>query len=402
MVGPTISNYQVDHLFLLIGTNPLPNYVSARLLARDPQRTTIWFVHSKDTAKERDTLQKSLQTKGFQLFQSIQVDEASPMDIYNQIQQRARSLHRVIGLNYTGGTKAMAVHAYRALQDLNVQVQYSYLDARHLRMQVELSGRSEMITDVIDRVHVSLEQLLALHDLSDLRQPMRREVIWEPVITELINLHRDKSSASKWRSWCKQFLRDQKEPFNILGSTELKNLTSDKLPKQIQDALHTNYTNLPNPSTFEQLAKLTPLLRKAGNVAKWFDGIWLEQYVYLQLQPLLEQRIIQDLAMTINPDIPGGADFEFDIACMRGYQLFACSVTSSSKDGECKSKLLEGLIRSEQIGGSEARVALICCTDDPAKIHNQLSNPTHRMRSRVFGREHLHDLKTHLHNWITT
>ena len=123
MVGPTISNYQVDHLFLLIGTNPLPNYVSARLLARDPQRTTIWFVHSKDTAKEHDTLQKSLQTEGFQSFQSIEVDEASSIDIYNQIQQRARSLHGVIGLNYTGGTKAMAVHAYRACQNLNAQVQ---------------------------------------------------------------------------------------------------------------------------------------------------------------------------------------------------------------------------------------------------------------------------------------
>lgn len=401
MVGPTISNYQVDHLFLLIGTNPLPNYVSARLLARDPQRTTIWFVHSKDTAKERDTLQKSLQTKGFQLFQSIQVDEASPMDIYNQIQQRARSLHRVIGLNYTGGTKAMAVHAYRALQDLNVQVQYSYLDARHLRMQVGLSGRSEMITDVIDRVHVSLEQLLALHDLSDLRQPMRREVMWEPVINTLADLHTSAHGLDKWRTWCTTNLRRPERPEKFANPTRIKAISTESLPEQLQQTLRAMFPDLTFPTTFEQLAARSPLRKADEDFAKWFDGIWLEQYVYLQLQPLLGT-IIQDLAMTINPDIPGGADFEFDIACMRGYQLFACSVTSSSKDGECKSKLLEGLIRSEQIGGSEARVALICCTDDPAKIHNQLSNPTHRMRSRVFGREHLHDLKTHLHNWITT
>ena len=31
---PDIGDYQTDHLFLLIGGNPLPNYVAAKLLSK--------------------------------------------------------------------------------------------------------------------------------------------------------------------------------------------------------------------------------------------------------------------------------------------------------------------------------------------------------------------------------
>ena len=36
--------YQTDYLFLLVGTNPLPNYVATLLLAKD--NGTIYLVHS--------------------------------------------------------------------------------------------------------------------------------------------------------------------------------------------------------------------------------------------------------------------------------------------------------------------------------------------------------------------
>ena len=77
-------------------------------------------------------------------------------------------------------------------------------------MQVELPGRSEMITDVIDRVHVSLEQLLALHDLSLVKDLVRREVMWEPVIATLVGIHTTELQA--WRDWCTQQLRRKENP----------------------------------------------------------------------------------------------------------------------------------------------------------------------------------------------
>lgn len=38
---------KTDYLFLLVGTNPLPNYVAARLLARPKGK--IYLLHSRTT-----------------------------------------------------------------------------------------------------------------------------------------------------------------------------------------------------------------------------------------------------------------------------------------------------------------------------------------------------------------
>lgn len=403
-VQPDSPNYQVDQLFLLIGTNPLPNYVTAKLLSRDPQTTTIWFVHSPGTTTERDALEQALRGEGYNHFQAIQVDESSSTDIYRQIRDRATGLSGSIGLNYTGGTKAMAVHAYRAFQEINY-AQCSYLDARSLTMHVERSrgGGTELIPDVIDRVQVPLQKLLDLHGLSQLKRPMQREVMWEKVIYTLMDIHRDKASAQEWRRWCDDNLRRKDRPDKFLSTTKLNGISTECLPEQVQQALGESYPGLTFPMTFEQLAKQSPRGKADEDFAKWFDGTWMEQYVYLQLQPLLERSIIHDLAMTINPLLREHSDsnFELDVACMRGYQLFACSVTSSDTTWECKIKLLEALIRSEQLGGGESRVALICCIDNPQSIRDELSNPAHRARSRVFGRRDLPDLQAHLERWIT-
>ena len=44
--NPIPSHLQSEHLFLLIGKNPLPNWVAARLLLRDEGR--LYLVHSPD------------------------------------------------------------------------------------------------------------------------------------------------------------------------------------------------------------------------------------------------------------------------------------------------------------------------------------------------------------------
>ncbi|KYC35608.1 hypothetical protein WA1_07240 [Scytonema hofmannii PCC 7110] len=142
--------YKVDHLFLLIGENPLPNYVAAKMLLNEGG--TVYLVHSTDTASKADCLSRSLKHLNIQ-FISLAKKEADSYFIWNKIKNKVEEIVKTnpihtFGLNYTGGTKAMSVHAYRGLLDA-VGIhnpQFSYLDARSLHMActsflVEKEGR---------------------------------------------------------------------------------------------------------------------------------------------------------------------------------------------------------------------------------------------------------------------
>jgi hypothetical protein len=66
MPNPEFSDYTVDHFFLLIGENPLPNYVAARLLLASGG--TPYLVHTNGTDKLAKRLQTILNSElvGFQ------------------------------------------------------------------------------------------------------------------------------------------------------------------------------------------------------------------------------------------------------------------------------------------------------------------------------------------------
>ena len=400
-----ISQYQVDHLFLLIGTNPLPNYVAAKLLSRDPKSTILWLVHSRDTAPARDTLEHELHEEGFQHFRSVQVDESSPANIYKEVTRSATKLEGLVGLNYTGGTKAMAVHAYRALDAIKeLRVQYSYLDARTLTMQLEGHNIPTGITisDVVQRMPVKIEKILALHGLTKFVNQMSRQARWPAVIEALVEICDRNDLVEQWREWRTAHLR-HKGAF----ITDLGKLTTADLPfESLREGFRREYPSEPWPIPFARLVAMAPF-PKADDLPRWLDGSWLEHYVFMQLKPLQDNATLADLALSLNPalineDTPKDTppEFEFDVAATRGYQLFACSVTISSHASKCREKLVEALVRAEQLGGSEARVALICNVDNPDQLHKQVSKLFHQSRSRVFGRKHLRSLKTELADWI--
>lgn len=407
-----ISQYKVDHLFLLVGTNPLPNYVAACLLIKDRQQSCIFFVFSDGTSEPCTALKEVLRKYGFENFTDVKVEEANAINIRNQIEQHARDLKGLVGINYTGGTKVMAVHAYQVFDELskldgcNLNVQYSYLDARTLSMRMEGTGieKMEIIEDLGSYVSITIQEIMELHGLNKLKQQMSDTTIWPTVVSELVEIHADEEKAKTWRSWCQATLRRDDRPDKFLSPSKLKLLNTNSFPfDTVSKAFQREYPDRSMPLTFAELAQSSPFRKVSDELAKWFDGVWLEHYVFRQLLPLKQDGQIQDLWMTINPYLRTGddpPDFEFDVACVRGYQLFALTCTSSSDPKLCKSKLLEAIIRAEQLGGSEARVALICCVDFPDNLRDQVSQLLHQRRLRVFGRQHLRDLEKYLGEWI--
>src|SRR5450759_2043811 len=136
-----LSAYRVNHLILLVGGNPLPNWVAARLLLKDSseaqgQPRKIWLLHSDGSDGEPSTKEIAQRLKKLlckHLFPQIEdcgasnqettpegivlvgIPSADKIGIENHLPQIIQGLkgHSRIGLNYTGGTKPMAVHVYR-------------------------------------------------------------------------------------------------------------------------------------------------------------------------------------------------------------------------------------------------------------------------------------------------
>ena len=107
--------------------------------------------------------------------------------------------------------------------------------------------------------------------------------------------------------------------------------------------------------------KHEPVFKEIKDFCKYLDGFRLEHHVLKQIKDITDQNSIKDYGLNFKVPLPGTQQgFEFDVAFTRGYQLFAISVSTTSIRELCKLKLFEAYLRARQMGGDEARVALIC------------------------------------------
>jgi len=433
MTSLNLDRYRADHLFILVGGNTLPNYVAVQLLAKSG--ATIYLVYSKDvtTAKgivlhgtktQADALEKTL--KGYQL-QKVPVEESNSDNVQKEISDRLIKISdpsKIIGLHYTGGTKTMSVHTYRAMETQahrrkDQHFYFSYLDARRLRMWIQgspVTGLTAVQHVAVGmKLRLSFADLLLLQNL-ELDEPVRTTPVWQKLSQELLNVYTQVPGDAKeaWSKWW----RDER----YVGRTRTAEDQEEKLEKKFQRmslhampahiGLQAVYQALQQESgltmahTFHDLVQKPPFASKFpySDLTRWLEGSWLEDYVAQQLVLIKDMCDLGDIVINIKPKI-GSRTFEFDVACMRGYQLFAISCTTSAERRVCKSKLLEAISRARQLGGSEARIGVVCCYDRPADLEAEVANLVSDQQVRVFGLPQLKkrdgkELKEHLADWI--
>ncbi len=437
-----LKSSQVDHLILLVGENPLPNFVSALLLGKpaptrnDQTGPLITLIHSKQTGPIKDNLRKQLAAQNFRNVDSKEVEESNPTSIYKTIYDILSNHDRIrsIGLNYTGGTKAMAVHAYQAVKswakDKNISPIFSYLDARSLQMVIgsvdPVSGKPLTDQPVSLDLHVPLATLVSLHSWS-LGTGQSAEPQLPKITKALAELHFEETGGKAWRDWKKDIL------YNAVWKDGKRSKWKSKT--QLSDCR----ISLPTGDQFEAMRKafaeelkispdeflfLTAVqnsefkIHKEGheNLTNFLDGMWLESYVLQQLLQIKSEVHLDEILRNVNVQDPSSeknrAFFESDVLAMRGYQLFDFSCTTAHDCGETdllKKRLFEAIIRTEQMGGSEARAALICLAEKPQDIEKEVAqmfvssnatNPMQNKRVKVFGRPQLKNLASELKKWI--
>ncbi|BAZ32929.1 hypothetical protein NIES4074_54370 [Cylindrospermum sp. NIES-4074] len=416
MSASEFDKYKVDHLFLLIGENPLPNYVTANLLLK--KDGTPYLVHTTVTETQakrlKNILDRDEEGKGFQPAQLISLGkyESDAYHIQDEIRRKIQGLKNgKIGLNYTGGTKAMAVHAYRAVfSQSRFDTVFSYLDPRRLEMCIDREDgeRSRIkITPELLEIQLELVKLFQLHGL-ELKQKPTQQAQLPKLATELANIFKEENKAKQWLDWFYNVFREQAYKNKLNSGGEWKSKTSllevsislENLPQEIISAFKQEKFVTPDNKLSLREVEKTGIFKEIKHFCKWLDGLWLEHYALEQVKNIADKQI-KDYGLNFEIPIKGTRDgFEFDVAFTRGYQLFAISCSTTSKRDLCKNKLFEAYLRARQMGGDEARVALICCFNEPDTLKAEILSSTNDKKIAVFGREHLTNLSEEISNWI--
>lgn len=403
---------KVDHLILLVGGNPLPNYVAARLLLKDGGQ--LCLVHTDTTFAMARRLHQILLPEDAALVTSkqvtyLKVDEGDPRNIYDQVVRHVKDKSFGVHLNYTGGTKTMSVHAVLAIEDTCPDyAEFSYLDARRLSLLMHRANRSgSRAIPVGDKVDVSLDTLMALHEG---KYDPNHAPPTDQINVELLPLCRaivkvcggTKNGLNKWKDWQSKSKGFTQLPFGIADL------------ETVDESLISLCNGDPTPASVAQKIGFEEL----RSCQKWFRSDFFELHIHHTLQQAIEKigngfaKPLRDIHCTLDvrvsedeQSIQGNVcdpyEFQFDVAVMRHYQLVAISCLLSADIDRCKEHLLECYVRARQLGGDEAQVALVCAYGRPKEIECKLASiwgaSTH---IKVFGAPHLSDLETHLYDWL--
>ncbi|MGC9335552.1 MAG: Card1-like endonuclease domain-containing protein, partial [Anaerolineae bacterium] len=377
--------------FLLIGENPLPNWVAAQLLVAPGG--TLYLVYSDVTDKIAERLCERLGSDT----QLVRVNPTDARDIYDTVRRCVSKLQGTVGLHYTGGTKAMAVHAYRAveaaLQGGSRSAVFSYLDAEAFLLRIDPDWQEHVLFEVQPK----LEDLAALHG-ARLRKgsPQRSSHLWAVDTATALAQSMARGGWTAWQAWFGQLC-------NAIRSHPVSGapLPADPPLSNVRKAMCQDL-GLPAHAT-ELPPAIVDSLRPR---IKWFGGEWLEHYVLAQLREIAAITKLHDCGMSLATNQrPGRSDFdfEFDVAAMRGYQFFGLSCTTSQEKNTAKQKLFEAYTRARQLGGDEARVGLVCGYDDVYRFEKEvLQEWRAKGKIKVFGPRDWPDLASRLEAWLET
>lgn len=408
--------YRSDHLFVLIGTNPLPNYVAAKLLLKPEGR--FYLVHSALTQDVAQRLERYWKEHEKGQLKLVPVSEAHGAEIRRMIELELKEIRNgAIGLHYTGGTKAMSVHACRTLLDYQERagrpVTLSYLDARSNKLYIEHGKDAPFVSaPLLYEVQPTIETIVSLHTFK-LVSSIEREALLPDLASSLVETHQSPDAGKAWRRWCDEVLRKKARTKRASDWDKENLLAQVLLPLPDDELLSTAVANM--KKTFGITDNLLPLgeasaragFAQAKHLCEWLDGKWLEHHVYQLLHEIKKRRLecrLHDIGMGVRPkseeDKP---EYDIDIAAMQGYRLYAISCTTDDDPGMCKLKLFEAYVRARNMAGDEAHVGLVCMVDKPENLERQVSRSWDvEGKVRVFGRRHLPNLPDHLADWFVS
>lgn len=390
-----------------VGSNPLPVYVSIRAMTEmecffDYRCDKILLLVSENTLAYAENIVLSLpQCKEmFVDFCDLGSDHRDAIKIGAKLQNR---LHRIkedseiesVVLNYTGGTKVMALSIYAVLGKLFAETPerliLSDLDPDKHRLNVVHKDSIRSLPadgDITDHIDCTIEEILKLHGVNTKLKDddeYNDEFLWGMNLPKLLlqlcqstyqKCNYDAAFCEKWQK-AKEIKRVKKvktELYKKLRETcEIDGLS--EVMKQL---------SLPEEITeLKSFAMLEENRDKLYSLCEFVHGKWLEHLFFGYIRKYFEKTETKysDIKMGSEPIFLGASssdkiqkqgDSEIDIMFMIGYRLFLVTCTTASKIGTVKQKAFEGIYRAKQLGGEQACVIVVSMISEALHGNNNL------------------------------
>ncbi len=354
-------------LVLLVGSNPLPNYLAAATLK--PARVVLLFTPATLRPKER--LTRALQERlGVATVDERQIEDAgSAASVRYACKGQFTDAH----LNYTGGTKVMAAVARMVFGENGGDPKdASYVDESDGRLRFDDESRTIPLLSSA----LNLPTLLALHGVAPM--PGHEQLPHDPT-------DNDADVLARWT------LDDPSRAATLYGFTNPENKKGKRVRLSFKDFQH---QPLMEP-VFPSRARLPGDGWTPEEGKRWIEflgGQWLDQWVGAKLREVAKECAIH-VGVNLRLHQHFERDTELDVLLIRGHRLHLVSCTTDRTVSMCKSKLFEAALRAQQIGGDLARCALACFLAPGADADKVRADVTaswgERNTPEVFDHSHL-------------
>lgn len=405
-------------LVLLIGTSPLPNYVVAEYLLprKEENYKKLVLIHSDISNNQGSTIEyakKLIEVFSETLSKSeIQHELISLKEISSKetIEENIRnsgkfSYDEFIHLNYTGGTKTMAVHIYNYLKEKYInKIEFSYLDARDDRLIFDENDQRPT-SDIAKNTTITLKELIDIHcynfhnplDNSDYKYipPQNCYIEFEDILKRM-DYNLNKLEYKRVSLFSKGIDNNIKELFKMIGgkdndeaykayleyrkTTHFSNKQNNDIASNLK-YLSIDESNLPSTSILHK-KKIHP------SIDYFKNNKFFEHLCFIALEKAINGYNISNLnnkiteygtSIEIKKQNADETNFEIDLYFIKGVRFYGISCTTDSDIKTLKSKGFEIILRARQLAGKEARSIIIYKKpDEPSESSSEKKKETHK------------------------
>lgn len=384
------NTFDFETLVLLIGTNPLPNYVVAEFfMENNTNLKSIFLMHSEKGDFQEGTLEQALNLetvfkKKYEGRLNFPLEKIALSDVSNATKTRndlikdfipylSKFKNVSLHLNYTGGTKVMCVHVYRFIEqemkryiNLRMSASFSYFDGRSFRI-VDDNSDMYISGDLRRDSAISFIDILEMHGFQKKDNPYHFEIY--PLCMEQVKKQIDSGQVEKFKKSLRNF-------YSKIENIDSKNLNGLKLEKIDKNALWQVISSMPEEfklydedgcfdSTKIEDGKNEKLKKNWGGFKNFFSSIWLEHHIYHLLYTELTNYGSISVEWDWRIDKKDWSTyFQIDVILKKGFQLTGISCTIEETKGACKRKGFEIIHRIRQIGGDESKAIVVTFLDD--------------------------------------
>lgn len=361
-----------DNLFLVIGTNPMPNLIA--IANRVKAGGNIYLIASSDEDKESsfgtggiaNKIKTELESKKiFNKIEIISVNKNSEKSIIDELEKCVKEIGKIMELNYTGGTKFLSSICYSYFKDKmiseNRKVILSYFDNIKDKFIIEENLNQGRKYKEVYANKAKFGEIFSLEDI---------------VKCHNINIEIEKKEPN-YGQYGYQF----GEKFRTLDTNEkseiIRKLNCIHRSKDSNEMIKFTRDFISNEAA-EYLEKESEKLtekKKREYLCKFLFGDGFEEYFLKILLDMEESNEVEEFIWSFNPKRKKNKnEMEIDFIIRNGYDITAMSVTMCETIEECRSKLYEIITRAEQLGGKYCKKIFVCLYDDSNDLLDYVKN----------------------------